>query len=104
MAAQALGIPQRRVIFSHILKNALSPVLVSAAFGVAAAILAESGLAFIGLGDTNAPSWGQLLMEGRVHRKNWLIFSPGLAIFFVVTILNMVGDGLRDALDPRLRQ
>jgi peptide/nickel transport system permease protein len=103
-AARALGIPQRRIIFGHILKNSLSPVLVAAAFGIAAAILTESFLSFIGLGDTNAPSWGQLLQEGRNLRKNWLIFSPGLAIFFVVTVLNMVGDGLRDALDPKLRQ
>ncbi|MHC4956774.1 MAG: ABC transporter permease [Planctomycetota bacterium] len=103
-AARALGIPQHKIIFSHILKNSLSPVLVAAAFGIAGAILTESFLSFIGLGDSNAPSWGQLLQEGRNLRKNWLIFSPGLAIFFVVTVLNMVGDGLRDALDPKLRQ
>jgi len=103
VAAKALGIPERRIIFGHILKNAMAPVLVAAAFGVASAILAESFLSFIGLGDTNAPSWGQILAEGRTHRKNWLIFSPGIAIFFVVTILNLVGEGLRDALDPKLR-
>jgi len=104
VAARALGIPERRIIFGHILKNSLGPVLVSAAFGVAGAILAEAGLSFLGLGDQNAPSWGQLLMEGRNHRKDWLILSPGLAIFFVVTVLNLVGDGLRDAIDPKLRQ
>lgn len=103
-AAVALGLPKRRIIFGHIMKNSIGPVLVSAAFGVAAAILAESFLSFLGLGDTNAPSWGQILMEGRAHRKDWLILSPGMAIFFVVTILNLVGDGLRDALDPKLRQ
>jgi ABC-type dipeptide/oligopeptide/nickel transport system permease subunit len=104
VAARALGIPERRIIFGHILKNSLGPVLVSAAFGVAGAILTESGLSFLGLGDQNAPSWGQLLMDGRNHRKTWLIVSPGLAIFFVVTVLNLVGDGIRDALDPKLRQ
>jgi len=103
-AARALGLPQRKIIFGHILKNAMAPVLVAAAFGVAGAILSESFLAFIGLGDTNAPSWGQILQEGRAHRKNWLILSPGFAIFAVVTMLNLVGDGLRDALDPKLRQ
>jgi len=102
-AAKCLGIPERRIIFGHILKNSVGPVLVSVAFGIAGAILAESFLSFIGLGDTNAPSWGQILAEGRTHRKNWLIFSPGIAIFFVVTILNLVGEGLRDALDPKLR-
>jgi peptide/nickel transport system permease protein len=104
VAAKALGIPERRIIFGHILKNAIAPVLVAAAFGVAGAILAESFLSFIGLGDTNAPSWGQILQEGRTEKKNWLILSPGIAIFFVVTVLNLVGEGLRDALDPKLRQ
>jgi peptide/nickel transport system permease protein len=104
MAARALGIPKRRIIFGHILKNSMGPVLVAAAFGVGGAILAESFLSFLGLGDTNAPSWGQILAEGRATRKDWLILSPGAAIFFVVTVLNIAGDGLRDALDPRLRQ
>jgi peptide/nickel transport system permease protein len=104
VAARALGIPERRIIFGHILKNSLGPVLVAAAFGVAGAILTEAGLSFLGLGDQNAPSWGQLLMDGRNHRKTWLILSPGLAIFFVMTVMNVVGDGLRNALDPKLRQ
>lgn len=104
VAAKALGIPERRIIFGHILKNAMAPVLVAAAFGVAGAILAESFLSFIGLGDPNAPSWGQILKQGRDERRNWLILSPGIAIFFVVTVLNLVGEGLRDALDPKLRQ
>ena len=102
-AAKCLGIPERQIIFGHILKNSVGPVLVSVAFGIAGAILAESFLSFIGLGDTNAPSWGQILAEGRTHRKNWLIFSPGIAIFFVVTILNLVSEDLRDTLDPKLR-
>jgi len=102
-AAKCLGIPERKIIFGHILKNSVGPVLVATAFGIAGAILAESFLSFLGLGDTNAPSWGQILREGQTERKAWLIFSPGLAIFFVVTILNLVGEGLRDALDPKLR-
>jgi peptide/nickel transport system permease protein len=102
-AAKCLGIPERKIIFGHILKNSVGPVLVAAAFGIAGAILAESFLSFLGLGDTNAPSWGQILRQGQTERKAWLIFSPGLAIFFVVTILNLVGEGLRDALDPKLR-
>jgi len=104
VAAQALGIPRRRIAFKHILPNAIHPIFVTATFGVAAAILLESGLAFLGLGDPNVPSWGQILMEGRETKEIWLIHSPGFAIFFTVTILNVVGEGLRDALDPKLRQ
>ncbi len=104
MAAKALGIPERKIIFGHILKNSLGPVLVAAAFGVAGAILAESFLSFIGLGDANAPSWGQVLQAGRATQKIWLIVAPGMAIFFVVTVLNLVGDGIRDALDPKMRK
>lgn len=104
LAAQALGIPRWRIVFRHVLPNAIHPLFVAATFGVASAILVESGLAFLGLGDPKVPSWGQLLLEGRTTAKNWLILSPGVAIFFTVTILNLVGEGLRDALDPKLRQ
>jgi peptide/nickel transport system permease protein len=104
VAAQALGIPKRRIAFKHILPNAIHPIFVTATFGVAAAILLESGLAFLGLGDPNVPSWGQILLQGRETKEIWLIHSPGFAIFFTVTILNVVGEGLRDALDPKLRQ
>ena len=103
-AAIALGISRMKIIFSHVLPNALAPVLVSATFGIAAAILTESSLAFLGLGDPSAPSWGEILSMGRVEQKLWLILVPGLAIFFVVSIFNLVGETLRDALDPRLRQ
>jgi len=102
-AAKALGVPERKIIFNHILKNAIGPVLVAAAFGIAGAILTESFLAFLGLGDTNAPSWGQVLKAGQTERKTWLLYSPGLAIFYLVTVLNIIGEGLRDALDPKLR-
>ncbi|MAE93922.1 MAG: peptide ABC transporter permease [Deltaproteobacteria bacterium] len=103
LAARALGLPRWRVIFRHILPNALGPVLVSATFGVASAILIESSLAFLGLGDPSVPSWGETLNVGRLEMKYWLIFAPGLAIFFVVSVFNLVGEGLRDALDPKLR-
>ena len=103
-AALALGIPRRRIIFGHILPNAIAPVLVTATFGVASAILTESALAFLGIGDPSAPSWGETLNSGRVEEKLWLILAPGFAIFFVVSVFNLVGEGLRDALDPKLRE
>jgi len=103
-AARALGIPQRRIVFKHILPNAIHPIFVTATFGIASAILLESSLAFLGLGDPEVPSWGQVLLQGRETKEAWLIHSPGAAIFFTVTILNLVGEGLRDALDPKLRQ
>jgi len=103
-AARALGIPVRRIIFAHILPNASAPVLVSATFGIASAILVESSLAFLGLGDPTVASWGGTLDAGRVEQRLWLILAPGFAIFFVVTVFNLVGEGLRDALDPKLRR
>ncbi len=103
-AARGLGIPTHRIVFKHVLPNAIHPMFVAATFGVAAAILIESGLAFLGLGDPNVPSWGQILLKGRETMSMWLIVSPGIAIFLTVTALNLVGEGLRDALDPKLRQ
>ena len=102
-AAVALGVSRVRVIFRHILPNALAPVLVSATFGIGAAILVESGLAFLGVGDLTVASWGETLSTGRIEQKSWLILAPGAAIFFVVSVFNLVGEGLRDALDPKLR-
>jgi peptide/nickel transport system permease protein len=102
-AARALGLPTWRVLFVHILPNAIAPVLVSATFGIAGAILVESSLSFLGIGDLTVPSWGETLNSGRVEGKLWLILAPGVAIFFVVTVFNLVGEGLRDALDPKLR-
>jgi peptide/nickel transport system permease protein len=101
-AARALGIRQDRIIFRHILPNAIAPVLVTATFGVASAILVESSLAFLGIGDLTVASWGETLNTGRTEGKLWLVLAPGLAIFFVVSIFNLVGEGLRDALDPKL--
>ena len=103
-SAIALGFPTRRIIFQHLLPNALAPVLVSATFGVAAAILIESTLSFLGLGDVSVPSWGQTLSEGYSTFALHLIFAPGFAIFMTVSLLNLVGEGLRDALDPKMRK
>jgi len=104
LAATALGYPTRRIIFEHILPNAVAPVLISATFGVASAILLESTLSFLGLGDLSAPSWGQTLAEGYASGAWHLILAPGFAIFVTVSLLNLVGEGLRDALDPKLRK
>ena len=100
-AAIALGLGHRRIIFGHILPNTLGPVLVSATFGVAGAILIEAALSFLGLGDPTAPSWGTILMDGWTELAPQLILAPGAAIFLVVTMLNLLGDGLRDAFDPK---
>lgn len=102
-AAISLGFPTHRIIFEHILPNALGPVLVNATFGVASAILTESTLSFLGLGDTSIPSWGQTLNEGYKNNAWHLILAPGFAIFFTVSILNQLGDGVRNALDPKAR-
>lgn len=105
-AAIAAGLPLRSVLFRHLLPNALAPILVSASFGVAAAILSESVLSFLGLGlPVDAASWGRLLNQsvgqgGGFHL--WLAMYPGLAIFLTVFSYNLIGEALRDALDPRL--
>ena len=106
LAGRALGYSPLRLIFRHVLPNALAPVLVSATFGVAGAILTESALSFLGLGITvPTPSWGGILADGRqaLLRAPWLIHFPGLAIFVTITSYNLVGEALRDAADPRLR-
>ncbi|HZL72212.1 MAG TPA: ABC transporter permease [Planctomycetota bacterium] len=104
-AARALGAAPRRVIFRHILPNAMSPVFVSATFGIAGAILIESALSFLGLGvPPPAPSWGQALSSGRAEPLYWwLAVFPGAAIFITMTSFNLLGEALRDALDPRLK-
>jgi peptide/nickel transport system permease protein len=104
-AAQALGASNFRLIFRHILPNALSPVFVAATFGIAGAILTESGLSFLGLGvQPPDPSWGNILTSGKdnIEVAWWLSLFPGLAILITVLSYNLVGEGLRDALDPRL--
>jgi peptide/nickel transport system permease protein len=105
LAARALGASDGRLIFRHILPNALSPVLVSATLGVAGAILTESALSFLGIGvQPPTPSWGNMLIAGKqtLGTAWWLSLFPGLAILFTVLGYNLLGEGIRDALDPRL--
>jgi peptide/nickel transport system permease protein len=105
-AAQALGASDLRIIVRHLLPNSLGPILVTATFGVASAILIESSLSFLGFGmQAPTPSWGDLLSEARryIDFAWWLAFFPGLAILVTIMSYNFVGEGLRDAVDPRLR-
>lgn len=105
-AAKSMGFKEFRIIFRHALPNALAPALVAIAFGVASAILIESSLSFLGVGVPPATvTWGSLLSAGRQNYSAWwLVVFPGLAIFLTVTIYNLLGEGLRDALDPRLKK
>lgn len=105
-AAKALGYSEFRTIFRHALPNSLAPVFVAIAFGIAAAILIESALSFLGVGvPADTVTWGSLLFAGKEYFNAWwLVVFPGLAIFITVTVYNLLGEGLRDALDPRLKQ
>ena len=105
-AAKVVGASDLRIIFYHILPNSLAPVLVSATFGIAGAILTESSLAYLGFGvPPPAPSWGEILSQSKqyIDFAWWLTLFPGAAIFLTVTAYNLVGEGLRDAVDPRLK-
>ncbi|MBW1971605.1 MAG: ABC transporter permease [Deltaproteobacteria bacterium] len=105
-AARAMGASDTRIIFRHLLPNAMAPVLVTATLGVATAILTEAGLSFLGIGvQPPTPSWGNILTEGRIYIFDawWLTLFPGFAILITVLAFNLLGEGLRDALDPRLR-
>jgi peptide/nickel transport system permease protein len=107
IAARALGVPARRIIFRHILPNAMAPVYVSTILGIAAAVLVESSLSFLGLGvQPPTPSWGNILTDGKANIEIawWLSLFPGLAILVTVLGYNLLGEGLRDALDPRLKK
>lgn len=107
LASRALGASDTRIIFRHMLPNAMAPVLVSAVFGIAGAILTESGLSFLGFGvPPPTPSWGDILSQSRdyIEFAWWLTVFPGLAIFLSITAYNLVGEGLRDAMDPKLFQ
>jgi len=104
-AARTIGLSHKKIIFKHILPNALPPIIVAATFDMAAAILTEAGLSFLGLGDPRAVSWGQMLSVGHtVLRYAWWVGTfPGLAIFITVLGFNLLGDGLREALDITVR-
>jgi peptide/nickel transport system permease protein len=107
-AAVSLGLPLRSILFRHMLPNGIAPVLVNATFGIAGAIFIEAALSFLGFGVAPpTPSWGQMLSLGVSTTGRflwWLSLFPGLAIFFTVMAYNLVGEGLRDAIDPRLRK
>ena len=105
-AAVALGARDRRVIARHLLPNAMGPVIVQASFIFANAVISEAGLSFLGVGvPAGTPSWGSILSEGRLYMQNapWITLFPGIAIFVTVLSLNILGDAVRDQLDPRLR-
>jgi peptide/nickel transport system permease protein len=104
-AGICLGMSDGRVIFRHILPNCLSPIIVTGSLIVATAILIESALSFLGLGDPNVMSWGFMIGAGRTFLRTawWLCTIPGVAILLTVLAINLVGEGLTDALNPRLR-
>ncbi len=105
LVAKGLGLSSSRILFVHLLPNVISPVLVAATLTVGSAILMESGLSFLGLGvQPPVPSWGNILTSGKdfIHMAWWLSLFPGLAILLTVLAFNLLGEGLRDVLDPRL--
>ena len=107
VAATSIGAQEKRVIFLHMVPNAIAPVLVSATIGVATAILTESGLSFLGFGvQPPYATWGNILADGKgfIFDAPWLFFIPGIAILIVVLAFNLVGEGLREALNPKLRR
>lgn len=107
-AAHALGLPQHRIIFRHILPNAVAPIIVQATLGMGSIIMIEAGLAYLGFGaQPPTPSWGLMISEGQQYLGQgqwwWSVF-PGMAIMYTVLAFNFLGDGLRDALDVRLKR
>lgn len=106
VAARALGITGSRIMFKHVLPNSIAPIFVAVAFGVARAVLLETSLSFLGFGDASQPSWGEIVYQGRAYVTQglWhLTVFPGIAIFVTLTAFNLFGQGLRDAMDPKLR-
>jgi len=105
-AAQVIGVPQVQIMSRYLLRNSLAPVLVPITFGIAAAILIESSLSYLGFGTPPpTPSWGRVLKLGQTNYENWwLIFFPGFAIFITVLAYNLIGEGIQEATDPRLRE
>lgn len=104
-AAQSLGYSRRRMLLKHALPNGIAPALVAIAFGIASAILVESSLSFLGVGvPPESVTWGSLVNEGRANFNAWwLVVFPGMAIFITVTVYNLIGEGMRDAFDPKLK-
>jgi len=105
-AARAMGASTPRILFRHIMPNAIAPVLVSATIGIATAILTEAGLSFLGFGvPPPHATWGNILSDGKrfIFDAPWLTFIPGTAILVVVLCFNLFGEGLRDALNPKLK-
>ncbi|MBV7332066.1 ABC transporter permease [Chloroflexi bacterium TSY] len=107
LAAESVGIPERQILIRHILPSIVAPVTVAGSFGIASAILTEAGLSFLGLGvQIPTPSWGNMLNEAQsielIESFPWLWVPPGLMISLCVLAINFIGDGLRDALDPRM--
>jgi len=105
LAAGAIGARDSRILLRHVLPNSMAPLLVQTTLSMAAGVLAEAGLAFLGLGaQPPTPSWGQMLSvaQGYISLAPWLAYWPGLAIFLAVMGFNLIGDGVREALDPRL--
>ena len=106
LAARSIGTPNLRLILRHILPNVISPVMVAATLGIANAIITESVLSFLGLGfPPDFPTWGRLLYDGVDYMQLYpsRVILPGMAISLTVLSVNYIGDGLRDALDPRIR-
>jgi peptide/nickel transport system permease protein len=106
LAARSIGVRSNRTLWRHIVPNALSPIIVTASLGIATAILDAAALGFLGLGaQPPTPEWGLLLSRNKSHifTSPWMVFFPGVSIMFLVLGFNLLGDGLRDALDPRLR-
>ena len=105
-AARACGASAPRIMFKHILPNSLAPLIVQCTFIFAYAVLAEAILSFLGVGpEPPTPTWGNIISEGRNYMREaaWITLFPGIAIALTVLGLNLLGDGLRDALDPRMR-
>jgi peptide/nickel transport system permease protein len=106
-AARALGVPTYRIVTVHVLRNLISPILVQGTFIFAYAILAEAGLSFLGVGvSPDIPTWGTMINSGQQYmgQADWIMIFPGIAIVLSVLSLQLLGDGLRDVLDPRLRK
>ena len=106
LASRSIGTRNSRIIINHIIPNVLSPVIVAASLGIAVAILTESAVSFLGLGfPLELPTWGRLLNEAkdRITLNIWLVAGPGLLLSLTVMSVNFIGDGLRDALDPKQR-